>query len=296
MKETVTFPWKSPLNHELELHLHWWKNKYGTALPPRGYVWIVHGLGEHGGRYDELANFLTQLGFDVLAPDHVGHGLNRGYNDERSRLSSMKTMRSGLNAALRYWMTQGVAAKSGAATKPWYVMGHSLGGLLTLSWILKARQEGFDLEFATAAFVSAAPLELRMPVAEWKKSLAHKIQSLAPHFEMNNDISLDYLSVEAANKAHYSQDSLVHPYASPELFLSLIDEIDEVIKNPSDIEIPLAIAVGELDPIVNPVALKKYYESLATHKSFVEMPGVRHEIFNDISKREIYKIIAEWFL
>jgi len=296
VQETVTFPWISPDGQSTQLALHWWKNKYGVRAPPKGYVWIVHGIGEHGGRYAEFASFLTQLGFDVLAPDHVGHGLNRDQKGEITKLVSFKTMRSALNAAVRYWVTEGPAAKSGAHSKPWFVYGHSLGALITLSWILKAREEGFELDFAAAAFITAAPLQLRMPVPAWKKSLAHRIESFAPHFEMKNDIALNYLSVEDANKAAYREDPHVHPFVSPELFLSMNEEAEYALAHPSDIEIPLGIGVGEFDPIVDPQALKAYYDSLSTHKTFIEMAGMKHEILNDINKRDLYKVIAEWFL
>jgi lysophospholipase len=296
VQETVTFSWTSPEGQSSKLAIHWWKNKYGITLPPRGYVWLIHGIGEHGGRYAEFASFLTELGFDVLAPDHVGHGLSRKQGGVSAQLRSFKVMRSALNTSVKFWMLEGPAARAGAHGKPWYVVGHSLGALLTLSWILKARQEGFDLDFATAAFVTAAPLKLRMPVPAWKEFLAHKIGGLWPRLELKNDIALEYLSVEAANKAAYREDLLVHPYVSPELFLSMNEEAAYALSHSSDIEIPLGIGVGAEDPIVDPAALKSYYESLSTHKFFIEMAGMRHEILNDVNKRDLYKVIAEWFL
>ena len=73
-------------------------------------------------------------------------------------------------------------------------------------------------------------------------------------------------------------------------------EAEAVLSNPSDIEIPLAIAVGELDPIVDPETIERYYESLGTHKAFYKFPGNKHEILNDISKRDVFRAVAEWFL
>lgn len=295
MKEVLRFPWTDPNGKNVELALHHWKNKYGAQVPPRGYVWIIHGIGEHGARYDEVASFLTVLGFDVLAPDHPGHGVNRAEGFAKE-LRSFKAMRSALKAALDYWRFAGPAAKAGAATKPWFLLGHSLGALLALSWILNARQEGFEGDFAQAVFVSAPPLKLRLAVPEWKRSLARNVSKLAPHFEIPSGIAVDDISIEAANIGAYRDDPLVHAWASPELFMSMQADAEAAIAGPSDIEVPLAVAVGELDPIVDPEAVEAYYESLATHKAFYKFPGNKHEILNDISKREVYRAVAEWFL
>jgi alpha-beta hydrolase superfamily lysophospholipase len=295
VKETLRFPWTPPGSPQVSLSLHWWKNKYKTQLPPRGYVWIIHGIGEHGARYAELARFLTLLGFDVLAPEHPGHGLNRSSGESRE-LRSFAAMRTALNAAQDFWRFQGPSAKVGAHQKPWFLVGHSLGALLTLSWVLKARQEGFQGDFAQAVFVSAPPLALRLPVPEWKKSLANKLEKIAPHFEIGSGIAEVSLSYEAANLAAYREDPLVHGFASPELFLSLQAEAQEILAAPSDIEIPLALAVGADDPIVDPDAIETYYSSLGTHKAFYKFPDNKHEIINDVSKRDVYRAIAEWFL
>ena len=295
VKELLHFPWADPDGKSHNLTLHWWPNKYGTPLPPRGYVWIVHGIGEHGARYEEIAGFLTALGFDVLCPEHPGHGLNRS-TGTASKLVAFKTMRSALTAALDFWRSHGPRSKAGAASKPWFILGHSLGALLTLSWALKARSEGFTGDFAQAVFASAPPLKLRLPVPEWKKVLASKISGVAPHFEIGNGIAVEDLSNEAANIASFREDPLVHGSASPELFMSLQADAENILAHPADIEIPLALGVGEDDPIVDPVAIETYYHSLGTHKALYKFPANKHEIINDISKRDVYRAIAEWFL
>ncbi|MEO5668468.1 MAG: alpha/beta fold hydrolase [Bdellovibrionota bacterium] len=295
MKELLHFPWTDPSGKSVELALHWWSNKYGTPVPPRGYIWIIHGIGEHGARYSELASFLTVLGFDVLAPEHPGHGLNR-QSGVSTQLISYKKMRSAMTAALDFWRFSGPRSQAGAKSKPWFVMGHSLGGLLALSWVLKAKSEGFQGDFAQAVFVSAPPLRLLLPVPEWKESLAQKLEKIAPYFEMASGIKVDGLSYEAANLAEYREDKLVHGFASPELFLSMEDDARNILAHPADIEIPLALAVGEEDPIVDPATIESYYKSLGTHKALYKFPGNKHEIINDISKRDVYRAIAEWFL
>jgi len=133
-------------------------------------------------------------------------------------------------------------------------------------------------------------------VPDWKRALAEKLVQVAPHFEIGSGIGVGDLSVEAANKGAFRGNSLVHGFASPELFLSLQAAAEEVIRSAADIEIPLALAIGEDDPIVDPQAIEDLYLKLGTHKALYKFPNNKHEIINDISKRDVYRAIAEWFL
>ena len=264
------------------------------ALPPRGYVWIVHGLGEHARRYDELATFLTQMGFDVLGIDFPGHGLSRDRGIKHIR--NIDDMLVCLNSAVDWWFTEGPRSNEGVRGKDWFLCGHSMGAITGLSWILNAKKLGLKSDFAKAAVISAPPIELRLPVPSWKEVLAQKLHSVKPYFEIANEISIDHLSVEGANKATYIEDPLVHGYASPDFFLSLQDCAKGMIAQAADFEIPMALIVGEDDPIVLPDSVERLYKAMGTHKKFLKIPGSKHETFNDIEKRTAFKFVAEWFL
>jgi lysophospholipase len=256
-------------------------------------VWVLHGLGEHSGRYEELALFVSQLGFDVLAPDHPGHGLNR-LEGGQARLASFDEMIEACREALRFWVSEGPLARRGLSHTPWHVVGHSMGGLLTLEWIRRGRREDDTVDFAQRAFISAPPLALRMEVPGWKKSLARVAERLAPDITVPNGLGADDLSYDAANVAAYRRDPLVHGNASPRYFQSMNATAAKVLANPQDFEIPLALAVGEDDPIVDPAAVKRFFESLATHKRYLAFPRTKHEIFNDTGRAEVYKALVEW--
>ena len=272
----------------------WWKNKYKTSLPPRGYVWIVHGLGEHMQRYDEVALFLTQLGFDVLGIDFPGHGLSRERGHREIR--NIDDMITCLNSAVDWWFREGPEAKQGAAKKDWFLLGHSMGAITSLAWMLEAKQKGLKSDFAKAAVISAPPLELRLPVPAWKAELAKKIHGVKPYLEIGNEISISDLSYESANLAAYRGDPLVHGNASPDLFLSIQKYSEEVLNRAADFEIPVALIVGEDDPIVLPDAVERLYHAMGTHKKFLKMPNSKHEVLNEVGKETSYRFVAEWFL
>lgn len=286
-----------------QLALHWWKNAYATDLPPRGYVWLVHGLGEHTERYAEYASFLTQWGFDVLGVDFPGHGVSRAWaqsdpanNKAGLRIRRLRDLRACLNQAVDFWFLEGPMKDKGVRGKTWQVLGHSMGALVSLSWILNAKKEGLRSDFAEAALVSAPPLGLRMPVPEWKVSLAGGIHKWAPHFELDNEIDRDFLSFEAANKAEARNCNLGHTSVSPDAFLSLQQEAEAVMAQAADVEIPLALMVGEYDPIVSIDAIEDYYQSLGTHKKYFKVPDSKHEVLCDLKKKEVFAFTMEWFL
>jgi len=275
--------------------LRWWKNAHGTELPARGFVWILHGLGEHSGRYAELACFLNQAGFDVLAPDHIGHGLSRLEGGQR-RIGGYDEIVDECRDAQAWWVHEGPLARRGLAHAPWYLVGHSMGGLLALEWIRQGKKEGVELEFALRAFVAAPPLRLRLPVPAWKKSLAQALSGLLPDLKIANGISPDDLSYDGANIAAYRDDPLVHGDSSPRNFLTMQATAAAVEDASQNFEIPLCLAVGEDDPVVDPAAVRTFFDKLVTHKRFVSFPETKHEIFNDTSRRDAYRALAEWIL
>ncbi len=273
--------------------LRWWRNAYDTEIPPRGFVWIIHGVGEYGGRYAELARFLTQLGYDVLAIDLPGHGLSRSEGGQRNLISVAEFCQE-FRDALDDWVTAGPIAKRGLVHTPWYLVGHSMGSLISLNLILEGNKFKSGVEFAKRAFLSAPPLGLRLAVPAWKVFLAKKLDKVAPYFEMGNGILPSDLTHDASVLAQYRNDKLIHHYASPRLYLTVTATAEKIVKNPQDIEIPICLGVGAEDPVVSPDAIRNYFASLNTHKKLLEFPNFKHEIFNEIGRQSVYEALASW--
>jgi alpha-beta hydrolase superfamily lysophospholipase len=283
-----------PFGEKGKIALRHWKNRHQTDVPPRGFVWLIHGIGEHSGRYHEYASFLTHFGFDALMIDLPGHGLSRE-EGQLKELVDFPTMRRALYEAFAWARTQGPMSKA-AAQAPWYLVGHSMGALLALTWILEGKAEGFAHAFAERAFVSAPPLKLRLPVPAWKKELAKNLQSLAPHLAIASGINSAHLSFDAGNIGRHDHDPLIHSHASPALFLSMEEAIQQVLSRPQDIEIPLMMAVGDVDPIVDADTLQEFASRLGTHRLFLRVPNAKHEILNERGRRAIFEASVQWLL
>ena len=279
----------------VRVYLHWWKNKWKTELPPKGYVWIVHGMGEHGGRYAELATFLTGLGFDVLAPDLPGYGKTRREGGA-PKPWPIPAAREQLQDLLEYWNLRGPFAAKGVSKVPWFLIGHSLGALTCLDWILAGKPSEKSVDFAKRVFISAPPLKLRMAVPVWKETLANVVGGMLPDLEVPTGMAPGELSRDAANGAAYERDPDVHGTTTPRVFLSMNAAAANVIAKPHDVEIPICLAVGTDDPVVDPAAVKDYFTSLGTHKLYLEFPSNKHEIFNELGRARCFEAVASWFL
>jgi alpha-beta hydrolase superfamily lysophospholipase len=279
---------------ETKSYLHWWKNSIDNTKPSKGYVWITHGIGEHACRYQEMAAYLNNFGFDVLGLDLPGHGLSAAQGGQRD-LASFDEMVAELNSAKEFWLGHGPMSAQGAKQASYFLFGHSMGALITLYWMLEDGGTRVMSEFATRAFVSAPPLALKLPVPEWKKALAHKLNGVLPNLRMTNEIATHQLSYDIVNQRNYKTDELVHPYASPRLYTSMLSAAAQVIESSQSVEIPLCLSIGADDPIVDAAALRAYFESLGTHKKFLTFSNMKHEAFNEINRRECYEALIAWF-
>ena len=205
-------------------------------------------------------------------------------------------MKRELEDSWKHFVLSGPLSKKGAAHAPWFLAGHSLGALVSLYWILAGRSSGDVLPFARRAWLSAPPLQLRLPVPAWKKTLAEKIAPWLPNLKLKNEIDPTDLSYDGGNIAAYRSDPLVHPYATPRFYVSFVAAIEKIKSSPQDIEIPLSLSVGKDDPIVDPEYLKNFYSRMGTLKTFTEYPMAKHEILNDNCKRLCFEHMVSWFL
>jgi lysophospholipase len=288
--------WKdSPVLTGTKTAIRWWKNTAKTEMPSRGFVILIHGLGEHIGRYHELAAFLCPLGFDVLGLDHAGHGLSKQEGGQK-RITSIFEMVDEYRDFKRWWNFEGPLAKKRAMQAPWYLVGHSMGALVGLTWILQGKKNEVEGDFAQRAFLSALPLKLRLEVAGWKLFLAQSLNRYAPDLKLSNEIDPSMLSYDAANVAAYRVDKLVHGYSSPRSFISMLEAAKQAFKMSADLEIPVCFAVGKDDPIVDVSAVRGFYDMVTTQKSYLEFPHMKHEIFNEVNRQQVYQALASWMM
>jgi alpha-beta hydrolase superfamily lysophospholipase len=246
---------------------------------PRAVVLLVHGLGEHSGRYQHVAEALATERIATLAPDHYGHGRSPGkrcfvpaFEDYFAPLDALRAM-----AESRY---PGV---------PCFIIGHSMGGLITGVYLLERQARFAGAVFSGAAF--AAP-EMPGALALFVNRL---IAALLPGFGVMqldaSQISRDPVVVEA-----YRNDPLVHSgKISARLVAELFRAMQRLEAERSTITLPLLVMHGEGDVMTPPAGSRAFVSGVGSEDAGLKVyPELYHEIFNEPEREQVLADVRDW--
>jgi len=255
---------------------------YQAYLPEekvRASIIIVHGLGEHSGRYENVVSYLAPLGYALYTFDLIGHGKSEGerafveqYEDFTDTLTMYKNK-------VRGWQPD----------KPLFLMGHSMGGLIASEYLI-------DHSNAFNGAVISAPLIMVPDNINKVTILAGKILSkIAPNMGITgvdpSGVSRDPNVVNA-----YEADPLVHhgkttARLSAELLRAIMRVNDEFAK----ITVPFVVLQGSEDKLVNPRGSRLLFEHAGSDdKSMKIYDGLYHEVFNEPERDQVLADVAAW--
>lgn len=264
-----------------------WKTKdgmniFGREWRPEGSVKgalsLVHGLGEHTGRFQYVAETLTNAGYAVVGFDLRGHGESDGVRGHFSYDQTMNDIDQNLQITAEHF--PGV---------PIYLYGHSLGGNLVTFHTL-THKSNIDGVIVTSPILTPA-----VPVPPGKMALAKFMYTCFPSFTMNNDIDLSSLSHDPVVIDRYVHDPLVHPKISARLGLDMLNAGYYILDHASDVSKKMLLLQGGSDHIVNPEATAEFAQK-ADHQmvTYHEFPELLHELHNEPQKSEVLGIIINW--
>ena len=265
----------------------WTRSADGTALfwrswrspAPRAAVAIVHGLGEHSGRYDHVGQFLAERGFDCWAGDCRGHGLSPG---PRVHVDDFGRYADDAGAFLDL-------ASTGA--RPPFLIGHSQGGLVALLRALRHPQ-GLAGVVASSPFLAAHPASA--PSAA-RLALASVLMRVAPSRVIASGLDTGVLSHDPEVEERYLADPLVSGKVSAAWFRAAVAAQKEVNDGAPALAVPILVMASGDDRLVDPAAIRAWAErapqALVT---FVEWPGLFHEMFNEVGRERVLARVAEW--
>src|SRR6185369_4949120 len=174
---------------------------------PRGMVLIVHGLGEHAGRYDPVARRLNQWGFAVRSYDQYGHGESDGV---RGGLPTSNRLLDDLTD-----LVESSYRRAGPGV-PLLLFGHSMGGLVAASFVSRGRKP-------VDALVLSSPL-LAMHLNPVQKLMMWMVPKVAPNLTVSNGVAAECLSHDPAVVADYKIDPRVHDRVSGRMARFFADE------------------------------------------------------------------------
>lgn len=246
--------------------------------PPRGVVCLVHGLGEHSGRYAPLAAHLNAAGFAVLAFDLRGHGRSGGKRGHFVYADALDDITRLVDEAQR---------RFGAV--PRFLYGHSLGGNLVLNYILRR-----PVEKLHGAVASGPWLRLAFEPPAYKVFLARSVGKLLPTLLQPSGLQPEYLSRDPVVVKAYVEDPLVHDRISAGMFLEAYEAGLWALEHAADLKVPLLLMHGADDHLTSPEASREFCQRAGEKCTFRLWEGMYHEVHNEPGKEEVYRTVVDW--
>jgi len=262
----------------LAFHIQGWEPGDGK---PKASIALVHGLGEHTGRYVHVGEALTAAGYALAGFDLRGHGRSGGPRGHGSSLDAyMQDIRAFLELmAGRY---PGI---------PHFLYGHSLGGLLTLTYTI---QHGSGLK---GVIVTSPGLRTALQEQKAKVALVRLLGSLLPTMTAHSGLDPLKISRDPDVVQDYLNDPLVHANASLAFGKAGLQAIDLCFKRAAEFPVPLLIMHGTGDEIAFSDGSEDFAGRVREAGGDVTLKvweGLYHELHNEPEKAEVFRTMIEW--
>jgi alpha-beta hydrolase superfamily lysophospholipase len=242
-------------------------------------VLLVHGLGEHSGRYAHVAEHLTERGFAIYTLDHYGHGKSDGHAGFVERFS---VYLDGVGALLD-------KARDEQPDVPFFLIGHSMGGLIAATYLLD-NQDAFK-----ACVLSGPALKTDQAPPALLLALNRLLSKLVPTLPM---IQLDASGVSrdpAVVDAYVNDPLNFHGKLSARLIAELSATMDDTLSRASEIRIPLILLHGEKDVLTAPSGSQEMFDNVSSDDKTLKIyRGLFHEIFNEPEKETVLLEMSAW--
>jgi alpha-beta hydrolase superfamily lysophospholipase len=244
----------------------------------RGLVCLVHGLGEHSGRYAHLAKYFTESGFALLAFDLRGHGKSDGRRGHSPGLpESLEDISLFLETADdRY---------PGHTT---FLYGHSLGGNFGLNFAIR------DSSRPKAFIVTSPILRPAFEPPSWKVTLGRTLYRILPTFAMSNELDREALSRDPQVVRSYNEDPQVHDRVTARLAIDMLDSGLWLLENAHRLRHPTLLVHGNADRVCSVDASKEFASRAGELCHLKIWDGLFHETHNEPEKDEVIEYTLNW--
>ena len=252
---------------------------YDAPAPaqPRATVLIVHGLGEHAGRYAHVAAALTEAGFTVRAYDHQGHGRSAG------RSGTLHTP----DGLLQDLCTVIDDTRARQPAQPLVLLGHSMGGLLVARAVAQA------LRPVDAVVMSSPALGIRANALQ--RLLLSTLPKVLPHLTIGNGLDPQWVARDPDVVRAYRTDPLVHDRISPRLGAWIWQEGPKTLGVAERWPLPTLLLYAGTDRLVDPAACDAFAQRApGTRVQAQRYEAMYHEVFNDPEREQVLATLTQW--
>jgi len=263
--------YKIQTKDQLLLHVQQWNDNKKS----KGTICIIHGLGEHQGRYAHVAEFYIENGFQIYSFDQRGHGLSEG--------------KRGHTPGLDYNLDDLERVIKTIPHNHLFLYGHSFGGNVLVNFLLRKQPKGLK-----GAILSAAWMQLAKEPNIVDLSLAKLMNGIYPSLTQNNKLDANDLSKDESICQEYTEDPLNHNQISVRLFSDFYPAGKWALENASKLPVKTLMIHGGDDPIICKSGTEKFALSNPEKVSYKIFEDTKHEPHNDLTKKDVFAYTLNW--
>ena len=266
-----------------EIH---WKNAEGLNLfalnwpveNPRAVIALVHGQGEHIGRYTPVAEWFNRHGIAVVGYDQQGYGRSEG---KRGHAKNLDVLLNDIGLLLD-------KTRQMYPEKPLFLYGHSMGGGLALNYVIQR-------EPTLAGLIATAPwIRLAFEAPAFKVIAGKIMRRFMPTLSLPTGLAAQFISHDAAVVKAYKSDPLVHDKLSAAAGIALLESAKMVDVWAGEFKIPVLLQHGGDDKITSATATRRFFERVKGDVTHKEWKGLYHEIHHEKEKEEVFEYTLKW--
>lgn len=261
----------------MKLHYEHW-----SPSVHHGTIVLVHGLGDHCGRYAPFVNYFTKKGYRLFIYDQRGHGRSEG---KRVFAEQFDIFLRDLFDYLRF------SLNGSLLETPLFLVGHSFGGQMALNFLAE-----HPLLFR-AACVSSPNIEITLPIPTWQDMMSRKVGRWWPTFKLKGLSRPEWLSHDPGVVQNFLQDPLVCDHVTVGMGREILENLEELFDLCPRIKTPLLLLHGSEDRYCSPSATERFFKELRLDQKRLNVyEGKYHELLNEVEKENVYKDIEDWFM
>jgi len=259
----------------LKLHGQQWKVEAPIAL-----ICMLHGLGEHIGRYKHVAEAFNKKQISFYGFDLRGHGSSEG---KKGHTSSIQHMFDDIEQFL-------VIMRKEHPDTPIIIYGHSMGGNLALSYLLNRNSKEIALGIITSPW-----LRLTNQPSGFQLLLAKFGARFLPSLAQPNGLNIKDISSVKEEQDAYANDPLNHDRITGGLFMEISKMGEKSISMASLLKTPILLAHGTDDNITSPKGSEEFAKNAPSNLIKLKLwDGLHHETHNELNKEEVIEYYVDW--
>lgn len=249
---------------------------------PKATVLIIHGFGEHSGRYSHVIDQLQREKFEVFSIDLRGHGYSKG---SRGDIVRFRNYEDDAETAVKF--AQATQKHQGK----FFILAHSMGALVALSLMARTSIKIDGLVLSSPLFA------LSLPVPWYKKHFGTVASCLMPKLPLKSQIEGCHLSSDARFASAYDNDPLILKSLSIRAFKQILRKLETTKNLATNMKSPFLMQVAGRDMVVDSNAALAWFKSvkgLAPDRTLKIYPSLLHEIYNESLRDEPINDAINW--